>query len=152
MSETYAYILAYLEKLNERIGNVEKRLESITVLEKTVEGLEKKVDRFNLELKKKWIAMEDRNKSLDIKVTGEEEKIECVDFNVAELSSKVIQYEKERDSFKDDVVYLTPQFMRNNLFFTNVDVVSQEDSKKTEALLRIHLGNQLKIASAVILC
>jgi hypothetical protein len=95
--------------------------------------------------------MEEKNKLLDIRVTGVEEKTECVDFNVAELSSKVIQYEKERDSLKDDVVYLTSQSMRNNLMFTNVDEVPQEDSKSTEDILRNHLENQLKIASDIVL-
>lgn len=147
---TNADILAYLEKINGHLGNVERSLGSLTVLEKEVEGLEKKVDGFNLELKKIWVAMEERNKSLDIRVTGVEEKIECVDLNRSEFSSKVIQYEKEKDSLNEDVLYLTSQCMLNNLIFTNVDEIPQEDSQKTEHILKNHLEQKLKIASDLV--
>ncbi|XP_060566203.1 uncharacterized protein LOC132725137 [Ruditapes philippinarum] len=140
---TNADILAYLEKNNGRIGDVEKRLDSLSVLEK-------KVDGFDRELKKLWNAMEDRNKKLDARLSCVEEKVECSDFSVAQLESKVIQFEKERDSLKNEVIYLTSQSMRNNLIFTNITEADDENQHKTERLLRSHLVDKLKVAQDLV--
>ena len=54
-----------------------------------------KVDRFDREIKKLWLALEDKNQKVTERVVAVEEKVESTDFALGMLSDKVVTLEKE---------------------------------------------------------
>ena len=120
-----------------------------THLKTTLCSLEKKVNSIDKELKSIWVALEDRTKGVESRMSKLEDKVDGADIGAAMLSSRVDELQKERDSLREDVVYLKSQSMRNNLIFTNVPEDNSTDIEKadvTEKKLRQHMKDNLKIA------
>ncbi|KAH3691474.1 hypothetical protein DPMN_193003 [Dreissena polymorpha] len=95
------------------IGSMERKLS-------VLENLESKVMDFDKELKKIWLALDDRIKRTDARVISLEERVESADVGAAHMAEKVAMLEKQREELRDDVAYLKSQSMRNNLVFTNI--------------------------------
>lgn len=139
---TNSDIMKCLLTISDRIGAVEKKLNTLDQLEKKVSGFEK-------ELKSIWAAVEDRSKRMEERVTKLEDKVDGADIGAGLLASKVDELEKARDSLREEVTYLKSQSMRNNLIFTNVpedNSSGSESPEVTERKLRHHLHEHLKLA------
>ncbi|XP_060605464.1 uncharacterized protein LOC132757979 [Ruditapes philippinarum] len=111
--------------------------------------IEKQISSFEKELKSIWVAIDDRAKKVEERVTKMEDKIDSTDISSAILAGKVDELEKARDSIKEEVSYLKSQSMRNNLIFTNVpedNSSGNEPTEVTERKLRKHLMEALKVA------
>lgn len=105
---TNSDIISYLEVINGKISGLEKRLISL-------ENLEKKVDKFDKEMKKMWGYIEDNSKKSNERIINLENKTESTDFSLGLVNDKMAQLEKEKDNLHEELVYLQSQSMRNNL-------------------------------------
>ena len=105
-----------------------------------------KVDRFDREIKKLWLALEDKNQKVTERVVAVEEKVESTDFALGMLSDKVVTLEKERNLLKDEVTYLQSQSMRSNLLFSNIPEVAPGVNEDAEAVVKVFLVEKMKVA------
>jgi len=78
------------------------------------------VSDFDKELKKMWVAMEDRAKRGDERLDRLEDRVDGTDIGVARVESRLADLEKQREELRDDMTYMKSQSMRNNLIFTNI--------------------------------
>ncbi|XP_052268336.1 uncharacterized protein LOC127869720 [Dreissena polymorpha] len=134
-----------MNALGVRIGAMERKLG-------VLDNLEVKVMDFDKELKKIWLALDDRVKRTDARVMSLEERVDCADVGAAQMAEKVAMLEKQREELRDDVAYLKSQSMRNNLVFTNIqedNSTGNETAEITETKLRNHLQEKLKIAKDI---
>ncbi|XP_052222380.1 uncharacterized protein LOC127838566 [Dreissena polymorpha] len=128
---------------------IDTRLVAIELKLHAIDSLEKKVCDFDKELKKIWVALDDRVKRTDARVCALEEKVELVDVGATIVADRITQLEKERNELRDHVAYLKSQSMRNNLVFTNIpedNSTGSEPPEVTERKLRNDLEEKLKIA------
>ncbi|XP_052777962.1 uncharacterized protein LOC128215300 [Mya arenaria] len=135
-------LLDCMKKMGEKLCVMEKKLNSI-------EALERKVTDFEKDLRKLWIALEDRVKRTDDRVNKLEDKVESADVDASVMAERVTMLERQREELRDDIAYLKSQSMRNNLVFTNIpedNATGSEPADVTEAKLRNHLHETLKIA------
>lgn len=135
-------LMIYLQGIN-------KRLDAFEVKLGVIEELDKKVTNFEKELKSIWVALDDRTKRVEERVSKVEDKVNGTDIAMGLLADKVSHLDKERESLRDEVAYLKSQSMRNNLVFTNVPEDNASGSgpvEVTERKLRQHLQDALKIA------
>ncbi|KAH3755190.1 hypothetical protein DPMN_189879 [Dreissena polymorpha] len=88
--------------------------------------LEKKVDNFDMELKRICTAIEDRNRKLEERIAKVEEKGDSMDFGLGMANSKITMLEKTKDRLQEEVTYLQPYSMRNNLVFSGIPEASTE--------------------------
>ncbi|XP_052278539.1 uncharacterized protein LOC127877007 [Dreissena polymorpha] len=132
--------------------NVSDRLESVEKKMGGIDSIEKKMCNMKKDLNKLWVALEDRVRKVDERVTRIEDKVDGADFYAAQLSEWVQELEKQRDTLRDNVTYLQSQSMRNNLIFTGVSEDNSNGSEPpetTEKRLRQHLHDACKIARDV---
>jgi len=130
------------KSMSDRLDVMEKKLGAL-------DTLEKKVSDFDKELKKLWVAMEDRAKRGDERLDRLEDRVDGTVIGVARVESRLADLEKQREELRDDMTYMKSQSMRNNLVFTNIpedNSSGSESSDVTEAKLRTHLQAALKIA------
>ncbi|KAH3721304.1 hypothetical protein DPMN_064224 [Dreissena polymorpha] len=100
-----------MKNVSDRLESVEKKMGGIVSIEKKMCNLEK-------DFNKLWVALEDRVRKVDERVTRLEEKVDGADIHAAQMSERVQELEKQRDTLRDNVTYLQSQSMRNNLIFT----------------------------------
>ncbi|KAH3735963.1 hypothetical protein DPMN_042524 [Dreissena polymorpha] len=112
---------------------IDTRLLAIELKLHAIDSLENKVCDFDKELKKIWVALEDRVKRTDARACALEEKVELVDVGATIVADRLTQLEKERNELRDDVAYLKSQSMRNNLVFTNIPEDNSTGSHRAEA-------------------
>ncbi|XP_052820392.1 uncharacterized protein LOC128246240 [Mya arenaria] len=135
-----------MKAMNSKLSEMEKKLG-------TIEVLERKVTDFEKELRKVWVALEDRAKRTDERVMRLEDRVESVDMGTGLLSSRVAALEKQREELRDDLTYMKSQSMRNNLVFTNITEDNSNGNEAvdvTERKLRKHLQDALKIAKETV--
>lgn len=104
-------------------------------------------------MKKRWVALEDKVKKVGERVERLENKVDGTDIHVAELSERVQELEKERESLRDDVSYHQSESMRNNLIFKRVqedNTNGNEAPEITERKLRQHLQDAFKITREIV--
>ena len=77
---------------------MDKRLDAL-------EEVKQKVDKFDTEIKKLWVVLEDKNRKVTDRVIVEEDKVESSDFSIGMLSDKVVTIEKQRDDLRQEVTY-----------------------------------------------
>ena len=109
--------------------NVSDRLESVEKKMGGIDSIENKMCNTEKDLNKLWVALEDRVRKVDERVTRIEDKVDGADIHAAQLSERVQELEKQRDTLRDNVTYLQSQSMRNNLIFTGV---SEDNSNGSE--------------------
>jgi hypothetical protein len=136
-------IVLYLKKIVSKVGDMDEKL-------KRLEIMEKKVDNVESEMKKLWSYIHDCDKKMEERINKVEDKSESIDFSMGLVNDKVVQLEKERNSLKDDVVYLQSQSMRKNLMFSNITEGQNEVSEETENKLRLFVKEKMKIAQELI--
>lgn len=134
-----ADIMKYLQRIDLKLSEVDKRL-------KTLELVEKKVDSFEQEMKKLWLYDQDNNKSLDTKISRVETVADDAGFAAGHAQDKVTQLEKQNSALKDELVYIQSQSMRNNLIFSNIPEDVNEKPEVTESKLRAFLVEKLRMA------
>ncbi|XP_052238670.1 uncharacterized protein LOC127849972 [Dreissena polymorpha] len=92
--------------------------------------------------------IEDRVRKVDERVTRIEDTVDGADIHAAQLSERVQELEKQRDTLRDNVTYLQSQSMCNNLIFTGVSEDNSngsEPSETTEKRLSQHLHDACKV-------
>ncbi|KAH3861454.1 hypothetical protein DPMN_024384 [Dreissena polymorpha] len=132
--------------ISDRLEAMERKLGAIEVLEK-------KVTDFERELKKVWVALDDRAKKTDEKVTNLEDKVEAADIGVGEVSSRVHDLERQRRQLSEVVNYLKAQSIGNNLIFSGIpedNSTGSETPAVTERKLRDFLHEEMKIAKETV--
>lgn len=134
-----ADLMECLRQINLKLEHVDNRL-------KTLEVLEKKVDSFDLELKKLWTFVHDKNKASDERILKVESITDSAQFSIGLAQDKIAKLEKEKSDMKDELNYLQSQSMRNNLIFSNIPEERNETNERTEAILRQFIEDKLKIA------
>ncbi|XP_060576681.1 uncharacterized protein LOC132733999 [Ruditapes philippinarum] len=132
-------IMNCLKGIDNKLMNIDSRL-------KKLEILERKVDKFDEEMKKLWNFVHDNAKKVNERLDQVEDKVEASDFSVGLVNDKVIELQREKDLLRDEVVYLQSQSMRNNLIFTNIEEAPTETPDDTEKTLRSFLTNKMKLA------
>ena len=121
---------------------MEKKLDGI-------QSLDKKVTDFEKEIRKVWIAIEDRAKATEERVIRLEDRVELVDMGSTLMSTRVSDLERQRDELHAEVTYLQSQSMRNNLIFTNIpedNSTGNEPAEVSERKLREHIQSALKLS------
>ena len=135
-------VMDCMKGMSERLETMERKLGAI-------ESLERKVVDFEKEMKKVWVALDDRVKRTDERVAKLEDRVDATDIGVGLVDSRVADLEKRRQQLSDDVSYLKAQSMRNNLLFTGIEEDASsgnEPPATTERKLREHLIQKLKVA------
>ncbi|KAH3813002.1 hypothetical protein DPMN_141448 [Dreissena polymorpha] len=66
------------------------------------------------DIKKLWVALDERIKKVDDRVKRVDDKVDGVDIHAAQMASRIDELEKEREALRDDVSYLQSQSMINN--------------------------------------
>jgi len=140
---TNADIMAYLQKLDGKITSVESKMGKLDVLEQ-------KVGAFESEFAKLWTYIKDSSGKTNERVGKVEDKVDCVDFSLGVINDKVINLEKERDSLRNEVVYLQSQSMRNNLIFANIPEAPVGVTEDCEQVLRTFMNKEMKIAQGLV--
>lgn len=139
-------LMDLLKNVSGRLETVEKRLGAMEAIEKRVWNIEK-------DMKKRWVALEDKVKKVGERVERLENKVDGTDIHVAELSERVQELEKERESLRDDVSYHQSESMRNNLIFKRFqedNTNGNEAPEITERKLRQHLQDAFKITREIV--
>ncbi|XP_052812861.1 uncharacterized protein LOC128240302 [Mya arenaria] len=139
-------LMDFMKNMGEKLSVMEKKLNKI-------ETLERKVMDFEKDIKKIWVALEDRVKRTDERVGKLEDKVDSVDVEAAQMADRMATLEKQREELRDDVAYLKSQSMRNNLIFTNIpedNSTGNESAEVTEDKLRQHLQDTLKLAKETV--
>lgn len=135
-------IMNCLKGLSGRLEAVEKKLSGIDKIEQRMSSFEK-------EIKGIWLAIDDKMKKVDDRVTRLENAADGADIHSAQVASRVEVLEKEKERLQDDLAYVKSQTMRNNLIFVGVpedNTGGRETPDRTESILRLHLQNAMKIA------
>ncbi|KAH3723499.1 hypothetical protein DPMN_049287 [Dreissena polymorpha] len=135
------------------LQNVSGRLEAREKKMGVIENIEKRMGAIEQDMNKLWVAIEDTVKKVDKRVTRIEDKVDGADIHAAQLSERVQELEKERNTLRDNVSYLKSQSMRNNLIFVGVtedNSTGNEAPEVTEVKLRQHLKDAFKIADDVV--
>ncbi|XP_053388875.1 uncharacterized protein LOC128551939 [Mercenaria mercenaria] len=132
-----------LLSMDRKINGLEKRLV-------TLETLDKKVDKFDQELKKLWNHVHDNVKRLDSRVGSVEDKVESADFATGLVNDKVIHMEKQCEVLREEIVYLQSQSMRNNLVFGNISEAPTETPHDCEKVLRDFMLKEMKLAEDLV--
>ncbi|XP_053383295.1 uncharacterized protein LOC128549767 [Mercenaria mercenaria] len=105
------------------------------------------MDTFEKDMRSLWVAIDERGKRVDERVAKVEDKVDGMDIGAGLMANRISDLEKERDSLRDDVVYLKSQSMRNNLVFTGIpEDGGHESFEVTERKLRDHLHTVMKVA------
>ncbi|XP_052259763.1 uncharacterized protein LOC127864106 [Dreissena polymorpha] len=136
-------ILEFLKRIDGRLVNVEKRLDSLM-------GLEKKVDNFDMEVKKLRTAFEDRNRKLEERISKVEEKTESADFCLGMANSKMVELEKTDVRLREEVTYLQSHSMRNNLVFSGIAESTNEGQEDAETKVRGFIHEKMRIAKDIV--
>jgi len=139
-------IMILLQNVSGRLEVMEKKMGAIESIEKRIGALEKDINKL-------WVAIDERVQKVDQRVTRLEDKVDGADIHAAQLSERMQELEKERDTLRDNVSYLQSQTMRNNLIFTGVvedNTTGNEQPEITERKLRQHLQDAFKIARDVV--
>ncbi|KAH3775741.1 hypothetical protein DPMN_177418 [Dreissena polymorpha] len=142
---TIRNLMKLIKHVSDRIESVKKKIGGIDSIEKKMCNLEKDINKL-------CVALEDRVGKVDERVTRLEDKVDAADFHSAQLSERVQELEKERDTLRNNLTYLQSQFMRNNLIFTGIAEVNstgREPPETTERKLRQHLHDACKIVRDV---
>ena len=136
-------VMLCLKGIEGKISNMDKRLDAL-------EEVKQKVDRFDIEIKKLWVALEDKNRKVSERITVVEDKVESSDFSIGLLSDKVVNLQKEKGKLKDDITYLQSQSMRSNLLFSNIPEVGSGFVEDAEETVRQFLVDKMKIAQETV--
>ena len=139
MSPSLSDVMSCLKNIEGKLCSMNKRLDAL-------EEVKQKVDKFDTEIKKLWVTLEDKNRKVSDRVTVVEEKVENSDFALGMLNDKVITLERERDLLKQEVTYLQSQSMRNNLLFSNIPEAEKGVQEDTEKTVKEFLHNKMKVA------
>ncbi|KAH3695189.1 hypothetical protein DPMN_082645 [Dreissena polymorpha] len=128
-------IMILLQNVSGRLEVMEKKMGAIESIEKRMGALEKDINKL-------WVAIDERVQKVDQRVTHLEDKVDGADIHAAQLSERMQELEKERDTLRDNVSYLQSQTMRNNLIFTGGaedNTTGNEQPEITKRKLRQHL-------------
>ena len=75
-------------------------------------------------------------------------KVDTCEFSQDKLYDKVVCLESEKQSLKDEIVYLKVQSMRNNLVFSNITESENETNEEAVEKLRVFVTEKMKVAKA----
>jgi hypothetical protein len=78
-------VMSCLRNIEGKLCNTDKTLDAL-------EEVKQEVDRFDNEIKKLWVTLEDKNRKVADRVSVVEDKIESSDFALGMLSDNVIDY------------------------------------------------------------
>ena len=140
---TNSDIMAILSKMNNKLNQMDERLN-------TLESLDKRVDGFDKELRKLWLFIESSSKATNEKVDKVETRVSSTEVDLEGARSKIADLEIENIRMKEEVNYMKSQSMRNNLIFGNIDEVPSEKPAKTEEIIRNFMIEKLKIARDIV--
>ena len=138
-----ADIMKYLQKIDHTLSNVNKRLETLDIVEK-------KVNEFDKELKNLWIHIKDNNDKLDTKIQKVETAVDDHAFAIGNAADKIESLESANAALKDEMVYIQSQSMRNNLVFSGIEEDKNETPELTERKLRDFLVDKLHMAQEAV--
>lgn len=127
------------------LGNIERRISDMDKRMATLESLEKKVDSFDIELKKIWLYIDSKTKSMDDKIGKIQDQVDSVEMVAGFGQDRMQQLEQENKVLKESITYLQSQSMRNNLIFGNIEESPNEKPKDTEVKVRDFLTEKLKL-------
>ena len=142
-----------LKAIQDNTSGITARLDILERRLGILETLEKKVTEFEKDLKKVWVALEDRARRTEDKVSRLEDKVDASEISYTEISSRVSELDRQRQQLSDDVSYLEAQSMRNNLVFFGIqedNTSGSEPPAVTERKLRDHLHQNMKIAKETV--
>ncbi|KAH3729852.1 hypothetical protein DPMN_055830 [Dreissena polymorpha] len=126
LESTNKDLMDCMSPLGVRLGSMERKLSVLN-------NLERKVMDFDKELKKIWLAHDDRVKRIDARVLSLEEIVVSADVGGGTNGRDDGMLEKQREEQRGDVADRKSQSMRNNLVFANV----QEDNSSGHETAKI---------------
>ena len=93
--------------------------------------------------------VEDKNKITENRLSAVEDKVDTCEFSQDKLYGKVVSLESEKQSLKDEIVYLQAQSMRNNLVFSNITETENETNEEAEEKLKVFVTEKMKVAKDI---
>ncbi|XP_053378573.1 uncharacterized protein LOC128548171 [Mercenaria mercenaria] len=151
---TNADIIAMLGKINLKLIDVDKKLESLESIQRKVEakvqGLENKVDNFDYELKKLWLHVDSTSKATDSKIDHVVNRVSSTEIESEVARKRIENLEKKNVEMKESLTYMQSQSMRNNLIFGGIKEETNENPEKTETILRNFMVEKLQLARELV--
>jgi vacuolar-type H+-ATPase subunit I/STV1 len=142
-SPSNADLYALLQSISTKLGHMEKKLETLTVLEQ-------KVDTFEKDLNKLWIKLNDTQKLITERVSAMESTVEKLEFVDSKQQSELDQLSKVNSEMRSELTYLQSQSMRNNIIFGGIEESPNERPQDTETKVRTFMVERLKLAQNLV--
>jgi len=128
-SPSNADILNYLKVMATKISAIDKRLESLSILERKVAG-------FETEMKKLHTIVNDKMKHYNEKSMKVCDRVDNLEMSVGMAGDEITQLRKAQSNIQDTLLYLQSQSMRSNLVFTNIKESINERHEDCEVKVR----------------
>ena len=140
---TNSDILQYLKNIDTKISTMNDKLAKLDVMEKDISKL-------GTEMTKMWTYVYDNTNTVASKLSETQSKVESLEFAVGISNDKLTQMQKEKDTMHSDLLYLQSQSMRNNLIFSRLPEVENENTEQSETIIRGFLVEKLKMPEDVV--
>ena len=135
INDMFVYIVSRLDHMDKRLNGLEE--------------LKVQVTAFDKDLKKLWTLVEDKNKITENRSSAVEDKVDTCEVSQDKLYGKVVSLESEKQSLKDEIVYLQAQSMRNNLVFSNITETENETNEEAVEKLKVFVTEKMKVAKDI---
>ena len=136
-------VLAAINKLQLQVSDIDKRLQTLDILEK-------KVDNVDREIKSLWTYIHDNEKQTQEKIHNMEDNLDAITLSAGLSADGLQQIQRENSELKEKITYLQSQSMRNNLIFGNITESVNERPDQTESKFRAFMKNKLEIANDIV--
>lgn len=136
-------VIAYLQRIEKRLSNVDSKLEKL-------DSQEGKMTKFESDLSKLRGLVYENNKTNDDKLNKMAEKLESLEFSLGLAKDEITQLRAENVKLDGTLTYMQSQSMRNNLVFTNISEVENERNEDTERILRQFVVEKMKVAQNLV--
>jgi hypothetical protein len=132
-------IVAMFSKMNLTIVDTSIHLDKL-------DNVEKKLEKFDFELKKIWLHINDTAKVTQERVDQVDDWISSAEKDLENAIAKMNDIEGEKYSIKSELNCIKAQSMRNNLIIGNLEETVNETPAQTKKIVKDFLINKLQIA------
>ena len=112
--------------------------------------MENDISKLGAEMNKMWTYVYDNTNKVTSKLSETQSKVESLEFALGVSNDKLTQLQKEKETMHSDLLYLQSQSMRNNLIFSRLPEIENENTEQSENIVRGFLVEKLKMSEDVV--
>ena len=136
-------ILRYLSNIDTKLTEVNMRL-------RTLDTVEKKIDDFDIELKKMRISFDKEQKATNDKLENLDTRTDNIDFIVGETQDRMTELENENSKLKDTILNLKSDSLRDTLIFGGLPEEQDETEQKMNTKLKTLMKQDLEMEEDIV--